>query len=405
MAIKSGQFLHVANSYLIDRIQTAGAGNLNIPEERIYELGNYQTVGLIRDTPDLSFDLESLDPTVEIEAILMNLDPTAVLAGDEIDFADCVPIDIVAPFKDQGGVFTTVKGVVVPELRMESAAYRAGVRTNFTKQFSLRGDSIFYTQGTPYYEEFTVPGVGGVGPYAIANPNALPYVESGDTRHILNARLVFASGATRRLVFGVDYTTTVTGLTLTTAPAAGTILQVSYGSPDVATYAQAVHPDSTVKPAAARARNVSVFVGPQGGPLVKWLGVQTAEVNWRVNLDRDEELGNSQVVSSDYDVAEVSGSIAIRARDVEYLFDRIAEVTNTATTGVVAGALSSVPLEVQIEIENITTGDVEQTLFVPDAVIQPPAIQGRVQQKIETTFPFTSEGGTLLTYSGERPAS
>lgn len=404
MAIKSGQFLHVANSYLIDRIQTAGAGNLNIPEERIYELGNYRTVGLIRDTPDLAFDLESLDPSVEIEAILMGLDPTAVMAGDEIDFATCVPIDIVAPFKDQGMVYTTIKGVVVPELRMESAAYRAGVRQNFTKQFSLRGDSIYYTQGTPYYEEFTVPGVGGTGPYVLAQ-TALPYVEAGDTRHILNARLVYASGATRRLVFGVDYTTTTANLTLTSAPPAGTILQVSYGSATAATYDQTVHPATSVKPAAARARNVSVFVGPQGGPLEKWLGVQTAEVNWRVNLDRDEELGNSQVVSSDYDVAEVTGSLAIRARDVSYLFDRIAEVTDTATSGVVAGALSSVPLEVQIEIENIQTGDVEQTLFVPDAVIQPPSIQGRVQQKIETSFPFTSESGTLLTYSGERPAS
>lgn len=405
MAIKSGQFLHLANGYLIDRIQTAGAGNLNIPEERIYELGNYQTVGLIRDTPDLSFDLESLDPGVEIEAILMGIDPTTVIAGDEIDFAQCVPIDVIAPFKDQGGVFTTVKGVVVPELRMESAAFRAGVRQNFTKQFSLRGDSIYYTQGTPYQDTFTVPGVGGTGPYTLAH-TALPYVDShGDNRYALNARLVYASGATRRLVFGVDYTNTTTQVTLMAAPPAGTKLHVVYGSAAAATFDQSVHPDTSVKPAAARARNVKVYVGPQGGPLTQWLGLQTAEVNWRVNLDRDEELGNEQVVSSDYDVAEVSGSLAMRARDVQYLFDRIAEVTDTANTGVVAGVLSSTPLEVEVQVENITTGDVEETIFVPDAIIQPPPVQGRVQQKIETTFPFTSESGSLFVYSGERPAS
>lgn len=401
MAIKAGQILHTADGFLIDRIQTAGAANLNIPETRVYELGNYLTVGIVRDNPDLSFDLESLDFTTEIEAIMMGVDPTTVLDGDDLDFSTCVPIDIVAPFKDQGRVFTTVKGIIVPELVLESAAYRFAVKANATKHFTFRSDGIFYTQGTPYNQTFAAAGT---GPYTFAH-TAAPYVESGDTRHVSNARLVLSSGATQRLIFGVDYTTTTSALTLTASAPVGSHLKVVYGSATVETFAQNVHPTTATKPAAARAKDIRVYVGPQNGSLTRWLGVQTAEANWKVTIDRDEELGSSQSVSADYDVAEVSGSIAIRASSVSYLYDRIAQVTDTANTGVVAGALSSVLLEVEIQVADTLTGDIIETLFIPDARFEPPAIQGRVQQKIEAPFPWTSESGTLIAYKGARPTS
>jgi hypothetical protein len=45
MAIKGGQIIHAGNGVaVIDRIQTAGPGQLNIPTEKIYELGNYKSV-------------------------------------------------------------------------------------------------------------------------------------------------------------------------------------------------------------------------------------------------------------------------------------------------------------------------------------------------------------------------
>ena len=52
---------------VIDRAQTAGPGQLNIPTQKIYELGNYKSVSTIRDTPDLTFNLESFDVSTEIE--------------------------------------------------------------------------------------------------------------------------------------------------------------------------------------------------------------------------------------------------------------------------------------------------------------------------------------------------
>jgi len=71
MAVKGGQLIHVGNGVtVIDRAQTIGPGQLNIPTQKIYEVGNYKSVTTIRDTPDLSFNLESFDVSTEIEAML-----------------------------------------------------------------------------------------------------------------------------------------------------------------------------------------------------------------------------------------------------------------------------------------------------------------------------------------------
>lgn len=64
-----GELIHVGNQVLVDRAQTAGPGTLNIPTEKIYELGNYQSVATIRDVPDLTFTIESLDVSADIECM------------------------------------------------------------------------------------------------------------------------------------------------------------------------------------------------------------------------------------------------------------------------------------------------------------------------------------------------
>lgn len=71
MAIKGGDLIHTGNRLLIDRVQTAGPGDLTIDREKIYELGNYYSLGSILNTPDLSFSLESFDVAAEFEALLL----------------------------------------------------------------------------------------------------------------------------------------------------------------------------------------------------------------------------------------------------------------------------------------------------------------------------------------------
>ena len=70
---------------LVDRAQTAGPGTINIPTEKFYELGDYQSAATVRDIPDLSFSLESLDVSAELECMLPGLDFTTTADGTVSD--------------------------------------------------------------------------------------------------------------------------------------------------------------------------------------------------------------------------------------------------------------------------------------------------------------------------------
>lgn len=406
MAVKSAQVLHDASGFIIDRIQTGGVSSLNIPEEKINELGNFETVATVRDIPDLSFEVESLDVSTEIEALLLRLDPTTTLAGQEYDFRKAIPLDVVSPFKTGQNLFTIFSGVALPYLTLENATYRFGVSANATQTFTLKGDSVYYVPGTPYYQQWTKAG--GTT-YSFAH-TALPYAASAGTFYALD--VCYYDPATRlykRLVFGDDYTNTSTGFTIdsTTHSAipSGSIIHTVYGSTVAATYLQAVHQDTSVKPAAIKGKNIDIYIASGATPVMtRWTSVQSFEATWQVTLDADKEFGNEHYVSQDYDVPQVSGNIVVRPRDVADLFAKIREVTNT-TSSEIAGTFTSqsVAIEARIYDPDDITGDPIKTLYIPDARFLPPAIQGRVGSKLEPTFPFTSDGGTLLVYQGARP--
>lgn len=406
MAIKAGQIIHDVHGFVIDRIQTGGVSNLNIPEEKIYELGNYQTVATVRDIPDLSFDMESFDVSTEIEALIHGVSPSSVTSGQEFDFGTTFPIDVISPFKSGNGVFTVVKGIAVPYLNLEQVTYRFGIGQNATQQFTFRGDGVYYIPGSPYYEEKTL--VNDTLTYNLGH-TALPYEEHGDTLYVLGACVKNAStGAYKRLFFGTGdngYSNTSTSITLNTDwfDSGYTKLHVVYGSATAATYLQTVHEGVSVKPAAVRAKDTLVYVGDGGtatASLELWSGVQQFEVTRRVNLQNDEEFGNSHYVSSDYDTAEVSGSITVKAADAASLWTLIEQVAGTDSTKI-SGPISAEPLEVMLQVRDPDTGDILKTWNIPDARFTLPSAQGRVQQKLEVTFPFTSDEGLLSVYNEE----
>lgn len=400
MAIKAGTILHDANGYVLDRIQSGGPGNVNIPEEKIYELGNWQTVATVRDIPELSFDLESFDMSCEMEAILTGQDPTSIVDGDEFDFGKSMPLDIVSPFKSKTNSYDIVRGIAVPYLTLERVTYRFGLRQNSAQQFTFRGDTINYIPGTPYYQEFTNTGAGA---YSFSH-TAIEYVESGDSIYALSVTAVNRTTNTyKRLFLGDDYSNTSAGFTTLKAFGDYTTFCVVYGSAVAATYSQAVHQGTSVKPAAIRGKDIDVYVGTSAATptFSRWTSVQSVEVTRSVNLQNDEEFGNSHFVNTDYDTADVTGSITIKAQDPAELWDRIAEIANVATNKIV-GPYTSVTLPVEVRVSDPDTGDVLKTLYVPDARFTIPSFQGRIQTKLETQFNFTSDGGSLLVYKGER---
>ena len=410
MAIKAGQILHDAEGYVIDRIQSAGVGSLNIPEEKIKEVGNFQTVATVRDTPDLSFDVESYDVSAEFEAILVGKDPTGLSAGEEIDFGDVQPLDIISPFKSGNNAYNIIKGIVIPYLNIERVQYRFGVGQNSTQNFTLRGDSVYYVPGAPYYEEFTNTGT---GTYNFTESPAILYQESGDNYYALSVSLKDSTtGVYKRLFIGDDYTNTSTGFTLL-ADLSSTYdtICVTYGHGNAVNYSQtgntpngqAVHQTSSVKPAAVRGKDIDIYLGDSSATptFSRWTGIQSFEVTRSVNLENDEELGNSKFVASDYDTAEVTGTITMKPENPEDLWNKIAEVADVPTNEVV-GPFTSTFFPMEARISDPDSGAVLKTIYVPDARFTIPSVQGRVDTKLEVNFEFDSDGGSLLVYNGSR---
>lgn len=283
MAIKAGQILHVANQFVVDRIQTAGPGDLNIPQEKVYELGNYQSVGIVRDVPDLSFNLECLDVDTEVEALLVgSVDPFADAQSTMYDLALNKPIDIISPWKTPYGAFTAVQGVAVPGLALESASYRYGLQDNAGETFTLNGDSIYYTPGTPWQD--IAEGDGTETEFTFEHGDALLYVEGGKEFYALS---VSVDGVRYTQVESADLADAVAGgntevyadlvagesIEFGVAPENGAVISIVYASSvDTASYPQTgqdpwgtsgdshlVHQNVAVKPAAIRGKDIDVY--------------------------------------------------------------------------------------------------------------------------------------------------
>lgn len=475
MAIKAGRILHVANNFVVDRIQTGGPGNLNIPQERVNEVGNYETVAIVRDTPELTFSLDSYNVDTELEALLTgSADPSADPAGTKYDLAVTKPFDVVSHFKSPDGAFEGVKGVAIPALTLESASYRFGMKENAGQQFSLRGDSLYYIPGTPYREVFA--GTGAQTEFTLAK-TALKYASAGANLYVLS---VIVDG--QRMVPGTDYTSIATKVTFATAPANNAVIAVVYGSATTATF-ETVHQGVSVKPAAIRGRDLDVYFSTEvtratvtnklldtdvvtlttgaahgigvgetitvsigdavfdgtfvtvsgttgstvkyakthadvlteaatgtitGAVEVRWSGVQSATVDWKVTLEDDWEFGNKHAVSRDYtDTPDVTGQVELRPADVDALFTKLRQITGV-TSGDVIGPDSVVTGALRIVLRNPESGGTTsaaagatlKTLYVPAAEFTLPGYEARVQQKLATTLSYTSKDGVLEVYKG-----
>jgi hypothetical protein len=286
-------------------------------------------------------------------------------------------------------------------------SYKFGLKADASETFTLRGDSVYYTPGSPYFQKYTKAGA---GPYALANA-ANPYVEEGVTQYVTSLCYENADGTYGRMVFGAnaDWTDTANNFTLTAAGAArvpdGSILKVTYGSLTAATYPQSRNDAKAppVRPAALRAKDIDVYIGDATATptFTRVPGVQSLNVDRKVNLDKDEEFGNPHYVAQDYDTADVTGKLDVKPADANAMFSLIRKLAGVPT-GQTVGVLSTVILPMEIHLNDPTTGARLKTLYVPDAEFNQPAVQGRVQTKLTVSFDFESSAGSLLVYKGNR---
>ena len=265
MAIKAGQIVHAGNGVaVIDRIQTGGPGQLNIPTEKINELGNYKSVATIRDIPDLTFTAESFDVSTEFELLVCGA--TTIDPADGLDLAKCRPVDIASQFKaglTAADPTLVTTSVALPYLYLEQMSYRFGLRDNATVSGTLRGDTIFYNPGATFVETTPGTGLGRSGDRHRARRlrggrRRQPSRPVGHRRH----QAAHPRRRLHRVLRGRhrrrrDHHGDAGQLAV---PLADDV-RIMYSSPSPTQYAQSVHPDTTVKPAAVRGRDIEVYVG------------------------------------------------------------------------------------------------------------------------------------------------
>lgn len=401
MAIKAGQILHVVGGptalFVVDRIQTAGLTGINVNEDRLEELGNYEAVGTIRDIPDLTFELESYATGTELESLLAGGDNTEA-AGTLFDLSTSIPLDILSPFKTSGA-FTVAGGVAIPFLSLESMSYSFSLGDSASMSATLRGDSVFYSTGSVYQQ--VEDGDDSTVVFNFTNGPAYKSAISGDDYYGLSVMVDSGTGWVRQRL-GTDYTNDATAVTFITAPVTGTNnIKIVYTSGTATSYLQTVH--DTINPPGVRGRDIYIRLsdGAATPNYTTWLGVQSANVDWRVSLERDEEFGNSQVVAQDFDVPEVSGSIGMKPSDIPALLAQIQAVAGVSGTDVVNATEDPPELDLEVKITNPADGTTMKTFVVPDAKFVVPALQGSVGSKLEVDFSYASSSGVLNVYKGD----
>lgn len=191
MAIKAGQIVHVGNdTVVIDRVQTGGPGQLNIPTEKVYELGNYKSVGTIRDVPDLTFSLDSFDVSTEIETMLATAyagrtvaggasgtaaDATLTVTGGAFTSADVGRMVVLTGGGTGGADLVTTVLSVTDATHVELATNVVTTVSNVDVQILPNGIDLATSPPIDIASQFK-SGLTAAAPYEVISSIALPFL-------------------------------------------------------------------------------------------------------------------------------------------------------------------------------------------------------------------------------------
>lgn len=411
MAIKAADVIHTGRgSTLLSRLQNVGPGGLQIPTEIIRETGNYKSVAVVRDVPDLSFTMNSFDVSTAVEQMLTD---TATVGAGGIDLTNAKAVTVLGQIKPgatNGTPFSVVKSVACPVLFPERVSYRFAVQQTSTLDVTLRGSSIYYNPG-PAFQQI-VAGSGSSGQTVItANPAGL-YTKNGTDTRVL---ALDVDG--QRLEEGVDYTVsvaagtetdpyTVATVTMTNVVPTTSKITVVYFSDASLSYLQSVHPLASVLPAANKGRDVRVYIGatydpanPAASAAFRWTGVQSATVDWSQTIVRDYELGNADATTVEpQDTPTLSGIVSLRARNATELFTRLRQITGVTDVDKAIGPDNAVELPLDI-VALGADGTVFKRLHIADARFSLPGYSAQVSQRVDFDLNYTSDTGTLKVFA------
>lgn len=410
MSVHAGTILHVGGNNVIDRIQSAGLGDANIPIETIREVGNRLVVDKVPGEPDFTFSMESLDMSTDLMALLTGkvgaqaaasppgaADP----AGTAYDWADCGYINIASPWKDPdtGAVGNIIAGHLVPGYYPTRISYRFGTTDNAAVTLDLAGGSFFYGGFAPVEEYGNGDGVQVA--FVTADPTV--HYRRGGAAGTLFRDVFGVIVGKKLLIEGVDFT--VTGgngtpatITFAVAPANGALIRWVYFTSAPKTYPQAVHADTILKPGAVRGRNIKVYLGA-GGARARVASIQSVDLEATIDGTPERELGSEDVVGRTVNGTDASGTINVRSRDANAFLALLAKVTAVPVTEVY-GFFNQNTLPLTIQIEDPKTGNIIKTLVVDQAQFQPPGTPARVNSPTDFGFRWQALNGTFREVKG-----
>lgn len=403
MSIRAGQLVLTHDGeLLLERVQNAN-GQLNVPTEVIKELGNPRSVATVRDTPDLTYTLQSFDCTVAVEEWLTGVN---ISGATGVDLVNCQGRNLITQLRSGNGTTAAddvINGsFVAPAVLVERISYRFAVQENSTMDLTLRGDAQFINPGPAYVE--SAMGTGASGQDIVLTNVAGSYDDSSGTHYAL---AVVCNG--QRLTPDVDYTEGVTGagsyrsvtVTLVAAYETTETIEVIYfsnvprsiGSDDF-------DADSNDYPAALRGKSVQIYIGGYdpddipGSQVNRWTGVRSATAEWAQQVSGDYELGNPFAYAREADdIPTVTGSVTIRPTDVDALLTRLRTITGVAADKAIT-ADNAEPLELDLVLK-AADGSTIKRLHIEDARFTVPGVNGQVGQKTDFELAYTSDQGSL----------
>lgn len=420
MSINAGSILHLAGNNVIDRIQSAGLGDVRLPTETIREVGNREVVDKITTEPDFTFTLESLNVSTELMAFLTGAKGGTEQAsgafpgssdpdGTEYNWLDCGFVNIPSPWKNPatGSAGVIEAGHLVPGYYPTRLQYRFGTTDNAQQTVELAGGSYFYGEFAPVEDEFTTEA-------------AQKEFETGDVT--VKYRKGGSTGTTFRNVFGVlvdgqlmteeiDYK--VTGGSGSKAkvifleghePDTGAIVKVCYFTSAKKEFPQSVHASTVVVPAAVRGRNIVVEITPVGSEAAKRLGgIQTLELEATLEGEVERELGTEDIVSRTVTGSDCKGTVTVRAKSKDAFFQMLEDITGVDRSEVY-GWFNENSCRLDILIQNPKDpAEILKTIRVEDAIFQVPGTPAKVNSPTDFSVGFESKDGTFSEFKGEAP--
>lgn len=422
MSILAGSILHVAGRTVINRLQTAGLGNVNIPINTVREIGNAFIVDKVVQEPEFTFTMESLDVSTELEAMLHGEVSSSTASanaagltdggGHAYDWSNIQPINVISPWKDPttGSAGVIQAGHLIPNLFAKKITYKFGVTADATQTVELDTGAFYYGAFSPFEDYFAGTG------------SATEFVTTHEAVHV---RVGGVLGTTFQSVFGVlvngtfmveneDYTVTGGGsaaakekatLKFSIAPENGAVIRVAYFTTAAQAYPQPVHASTIVMPGAVRGRNIVVSISPQSESNWKRLPrVQEAKLEATYDAPVERELGDTEPVGRTINSFDTNGDLNIRAENRAGFFELLKTFTGLNTAEEIVGFINQNPIQLKIEIQNPKNpGETIKTLYVSDAIFDIPGTPAKANTPTDFVCTWKSQTGDHTVYKGALP--